>query len=238
MAGAHLDSWVAARRRGRQCRRQRGGDGGGAHPRAIGVRPKRTIRFALWTGEEQGLLGSLAYVEHHLATPPARDRPGPARLRATRPGATAGRSRRCPAIGDLAAYFNLDNGSGKIRGIYAEGNVAAVPIFQEWLAPFASMGATTVVDPHRPAAPTMSIMQAVGIPGFQFIQDPLDYGSRLHHTSLDTLRPPEGRGPAPGRGHPGERSCSTPPIATSRCRACRCRPSRGRATRSTIPPED
>lgn len=87
--------------------------------------------------------------------------------------------------GDLVAYFNLDNGSGKIRGINAEGNVAAAPIFQDWLEPFASMGASTVS--LRTSGGTDHVyMQTVGVPGYQFIQDPLDYGSRLHHTSIDS----------------------------------------------------
>jgi Zn-dependent M28 family amino/carboxypeptidase len=90
-----------------------------------------------------------------------------------------------PGHRDLVAYFNLDNGSGRIRGIHAEGNVAVVPIFQEWLAPFASMGATTVAI--QPTGGTDHVyLQSVGIPGYQFIPDPLDYGSRLHHTSIDT----------------------------------------------------
>ena len=123
---------------------------------ATGVRPKRTIRFALWAGEEQGMLGSLAYVEKHLAT---RGSPSDPR----RPGWQRyyGWANRWPitpqpGYGDLAAYFNIDNGSGKLRGIYAENNPAVVPIFREWLAPFASMGATHGGDPARPAAPTTS----------------------------------------------------------------------------------
>lgn len=184
MAGAHLDSWVA-------------GDGAADNGAgsamimeaarilaATGQRPRRTIRFALWAGEEQGLLGSLAYIESHLAT------------RGTPDGATGlklyeGWSNRWPITlrpghSQLAAYFNIDNGSGKLRGLYAENNPAVVPIFREWLAPFASFGASTVVV--RPTGGTDHVfMQAVGVPGFQFIQDPLDYDSRIHHTSLDTF---------------------------------------------------
>ncbi|HEX9931810.1 MAG TPA: M20/M25/M40 family metallo-hydrolase [Allosphingosinicella sp.] len=185
MAGAHLDSWVAA-------------DGAVDNAagsavvmeaarilRRLGLRPRRTIRFALWSGEEQGILGSLAYVERHLATRPPETNPARQRLR---PGQTwRHRWPITPRPGhrDLVAYFNLDNGSGRIRGIHAEGNVAAVPIFQEWLAPFASMGATSVSI--QPTTGTDHVhLQSVGIPGYQFIQDPLDYGSRLHHTSIDT----------------------------------------------------
>jgi hypothetical protein len=186
MAGAHLDSWVA---------------GDGAADNGAGtavvmeaarilsvlrVRPKRTIRFALWAAEEQGLLGSLAYTEKYLATR------APSGSTPDSPTEQFGRWRYrfpiTPQAGhkDLVAYFNIDNGSGKLRGIYAEGNVAAVPLLRDWLQPFASMGAKAVV-----AAPTGAtdhvFLQAVGLPGYQFIQDPLDYGSRVHHSSVDTF---------------------------------------------------
>jgi hypothetical protein len=185
MAGAHLDSWVAS-------------DGAVDNAagsavvmeaarilKTLGVKPKRTIRFALWSGEEQGLLGSLAYVDKHLAT---RALLGDAALDAM-PNNQTWRARwpvqPREGHGALSAYFNIDNGSGKIRGINAEGNVAAAPILQAWLEPFASMGASTVS--LRSAGSTDHVyMQSVGVPGFQFIQDPLDYGSRLHHTSIDS----------------------------------------------------
>ena len=194
MAGAHLDSWAAA-------------DGAADNAAgsamvmeaariiaASGIKPKRTIRFALWAGEEQSLYGSIAYIEKHLATRPAPDR----KLTddefyyswATRFPITT-----LPGHKDLAAYFNIDNGSGKIRGIYAENNMAAVPIFREWLAPFATMGAGSVVI-QKTGGTDHQFMQSVGIPAFQFIQDPLDYGSRVHHTQLDTydhLRAPDMR---------------------------------------------
>ena len=185
MAGAHLDSWVAS---------------DGAVDNAAGsavvmeaarilktlnVRPKRTIRFALWSGEEQGILGSLAYVDRHLATRAPSNDPALANLPNNRTWRSRWPIEPREGYRDLVAYFNLDNGSGKIRGINAEGNVAAVPIFQEWLAPFASMGATTVS--LRPSGGTDHVyMQTVGVPGYQFIQDPLDYSSRLHHTSIDS----------------------------------------------------
>jgi carboxypeptidase Q len=184
MAGAHFDSWVA-------------GDGAADNGagsvavmeaarilRQIGVKPRRTIRFALWSGEEQGLFGSLNYVNQHLARRP---------FAVTENGITnylkwgnAYPVSLLPGYGDLKAYFNIDNGSGKLRGIYAEGNAAAAPMLRDWLSPFASMGAGTVV-----AGPTggtdHEFFQAVAIPGFQFIQDPLDYESRVHHSSIDTL---------------------------------------------------
>jgi hypothetical protein len=184
MAGAHLDSWVA-------------GDGAadnGAGTAMImeaarilsrlGVKPKRTIRFALWAGEEQGLLGSLAYVENHFAT-----RGGNAT--ATGLARYQGWANRWPIStkpewAKMAAYFNIDNGSGKLRGIFAENNPAVVPIFKDWLEPFNSMGASSVVI-RKTGGTDHVFMQAVGLPGFQFIQDPLDYGSRIHHTSIDTF---------------------------------------------------
>ncbi|MHC9084390.1 M20/M25/M40 family metallo-hydrolase [Luteimonas sp. RIT-PG2_3] len=185
MAGAHLDSWVASDGA------QDNAAGSAVIMEAarilstLGVKPKRTIRFALWSGEEQGILGSLDYVEKHLASRPPETNPD---LKTVNPYYTwDARWPITPGPGyrALSAYFNLDNGSGKIRGIHTEGNIAVVPIFQQWLAPFASMGATQVA-----AAPTGGtdhvVMQAVGIPGFQFIQDPLDYDSRIHHTSLDS----------------------------------------------------
>ncbi|GAA0869806.1 M28 family metallopeptidase [Brevundimonas basaltis] len=185
MAGAHFDSWAAA-------------DGAVDNAagtavvmeaarilKALNVRPKRTIRFALWNGEEQGLHGSLAYVDRHLAT---RAPLGDPELDAL-PNGQTWRARwpvqPRPGYSDLVAYFNIDNGSGRIRGINAEGNVAAAAVFEEWLKPFYSLGATTVS--LRPSGGTDHVyMQTVGVPGFQFIQDPLDYGSRLHHTSIDS----------------------------------------------------
>lgn len=186
MAGAHLDSWVA---------------GDGAADNGAGsamimeaarilstlkVKPKRTIRFALWAGEEQGLLGSLSYVERHFAT---RGNPNDPKL--TGLALYMGWSNRWPITtkpewSKMAAYFNIDNGSGKLRGIYAENNPAVVPIFREWLAPFNSMGASSVVI-RKTGGTDHVFMQAVGVPGFQFIQDPLDYDSRVHHSSIDTF---------------------------------------------------
>ena len=185
MAGAHLDSWVA-------------GDGAADNAagsavvmeaarilRVLGVRPKRTIRFALWSGEEQGLLGSLAYVDRHLASRPPESDPERARSNPNQTWRNRFPITPGPEHRDLVAYFNIDNGSGKFRGIHAEGNVAVMPIFQEWLAPFAGMGATNVAASTTGGTDHV-FMQSVGIPGYQFIQDPLDYGSRIHHTNLDT----------------------------------------------------
>lgn len=184
MAGAHFDSWAAAD----------GAVDNGAGSvvvmeaarilKTLGFKPKRTIRFVLWEGEEQGLLGSLAYAERHLVTRPEETDDGP-----------SWRNRypleKKKGYGDLKAYFNMDNGSGKFRGIYAEGNYEAVPLLKQWLSPFSNMDASTVVA--GPTGGTDHVyLQSVGIPAFQFIQDPLDYRSRLHHTNADTfdhLRP-------------------------------------------------
>jgi carboxypeptidase Q len=192
MAGAHLDSWVA-------------GDGAADNGAgsavvmeaarilaSVGSRPKRTIRFALWAGEEEGLLGSAAYVENHLARRPPPADPTEADLPPFF-GTDSYPVQTLPGFSELAGYFNIDNGSGKIRGIYAEGNFAVVPIFREWLAPFASVGANSVVA--EPTGGTDHVfLSRLGLPAFEFIQDPLDYGSRVHHTDLDTfdhLRPPD-----------------------------------------------
>jgi hypothetical protein len=184
MAGAHFDSWHAAD--------GATDDGAGSIVvmeaarilASLGVRPKRTIRFALWSGEEQALLGSMAYVERHVAT-----RPVDRSLSATEKFVNwNGYFPITPLAGynEMKAYFNLDNGAGRIRGIYAENNTAAAPLLRRWLAPFSSMGATAVVT-SRTGGTDHQMMAAIGLPAFQFIQDPLDYGSRTHHTSIDTL---------------------------------------------------
>lgn len=183
MAGAHLDSGAAA---------------DGASDNGAGVamvmeaarilatlpRPRRTIRFALWAGEEQGLLGSVAYAERHLASRGEADASLSPSVRAM------GWGDRMPFLplpgwSALSAYFNLDNGSGKTRGIYAENNIAVVPIFRAWLAPFAAMGATTVAIQRTGGTDHVAFNMA-GVPGFQFIQDWTDY-PRLHHSSMDTV---------------------------------------------------
>ncbi|WP_129782115.1 M28 family peptidase [Peristeroidobacter soli] len=185
MAGAHLDSWIASDGA------QDNAAGSAVVMEAariltrLGLKPKRTIRFALWNGEEQGLYGSFNYTERHLVSRPPLTDPARAALPAystwnLRWPVTPG-----PDYNALAAYFNLDNGSGKIRGIFAEGNIAATPILKTWLAPFASMGADSVVAMTTSGTDHVP-MSAVGIPGFQFVQDPLDYSSRIHHTSIDS----------------------------------------------------
>lgn len=184
MAGGHFDSWHAAD----------GATDDGAGSIVVmeaarilanlGVRPKRTIRFALWSGEEQGLLGSMAYVERYIAARPVDRSLSPLAQFVNWNGYFP----ITPLAGyrDMKAYFNLDNGAGRIRGIYAENNTAAAPLLQRWLSPFSSMGASAVVT-SRTGGTDHQMMAAIGMPAFQFIQDPLDYGSRTQHTSLDTL---------------------------------------------------
>jgi hypothetical protein len=164
MIGAHLDSWHS---------------GTGATDNAAGsavmieamrilktlnLRLDRTVRLALWSGEEQGILGSRAYVAEHFA---ARE---DMRLK--------------PEHARLSGYFNVDNGSGKIRGVYLQGNDAMRPIFQAWLKPFEDLGATTISIRNTGGTDHLSF-DAVGLPGFQFIQDPLEYDSRTHHSNMD-----------------------------------------------------
>jgi len=132
---------------------------------ALNVHPRRTIRIALWSGEEQGLFGSRNYVKNHFGDPAKME------LK--------------PEQAKVSAYYNLDNGSGKIRGVYLQGNKAAGPIFQEWLKPFNDMGAKTITINNTGGTDHLSF-DAIGIPGFQFIQDALEYDTRTHHTNMDT----------------------------------------------------
>lgn len=165
MIGGHLDSWHGAT----------GATDNAAGSavmmeamrilKTIGYKPKRTIRIALWSSEEQGLFGSRGYVAAHFGDPKTME------LK--------------PEQKTLDAYYNLDNGTGKIRGIYLQGDSAAGPIFQAWLAPFKDLGATTVTVSNTGGTDHQSF-DAVGLPGFQFIQDAMDYGTRTHHSNQDT----------------------------------------------------
>jgi carboxypeptidase Q len=164
MMGAHLDSWHAGT----------GATDNGAGSavmleafrilEALRLPLARTVRLALWSGEEQGLFGSRGYVKQHFADPVTMA------LR--------------PEHAKLSAYFNLDNGTGRIRGVYLQGNDMARPVFEGWLAPFKDEGAGTVTLRNTGGTDHLSF-DAVGLPGFEFIQDPLDYMSRTHHSSLD-----------------------------------------------------
>ncbi len=147
--------------------------------------PRRTIRVALWSGEEQGLLGSKAYVAAHFATRPEPTDPEQRKLpewlrKPTWPITVK------PEHAKLAAYFNLDNGAGKVRGVYAEKNAAVVPVFESWIAPLKDLGVTTITMRDTTGSDHESF-DRVGLPGFQFIQDELQYESRTHHTNLDTF---------------------------------------------------
>lgn len=184
MLGAHLDSW-------------HGGTGAADNAagvavmmeamrilKAVGAKPKRTIRVALWSGEEQGLIGSQAYVAKHFARYPEPTDPEQKTLPASLREPT-GPLQKQRDYGNFAAYFNMDNGSGRFRGIYAQENSAVVPIFQAWLQPFNDVGATTVVTRNTGGTDHQSF-DRVGLPGFQFIQDRLDYSTNVHHSNLDT----------------------------------------------------
>ena len=133
--------------------------------KSLGVQPRRTIRIALWSGEEQGLFGSRNYVKNHFADPATMQ------LK--------------PEHAKVSAYFNLDNGSGKIRGVYLQGNKYVAEIFHSWLSPFNDMGAKTITLSNTGGTDHLAF-DAVGIPGFQFIQDELEYDTRTHHTNMDT----------------------------------------------------
>jgi Zn-dependent M28 family amino/carboxypeptidase len=185
IAGAHLDSWHA----GTGATDNAAGCAVAMEAvrilKALGVRPRRTIRIGLWSGEEQGLLGSRAHVTNHFATIPVSEDPEqqdlPVRMRSF-----AGEVEPKADHAKFSAYFNLDNGSGKIRGIWSQENAAATPIFEAWLAPFHDLGAGTVTT-RNTRGTDHQVFDRVGLPGFQFIQDGLDYWSRTHHTNMDVL---------------------------------------------------
>ncbi len=165
MIGAHFDSWHTGT----------GATDNGAGSavmievmrilKALNLPMDRTVRIGLWSGEEEGLYGSKAYVKAHFGDPKTME------LK--------------PEQANLDAYLNLDNGSGKIRGVYLQGNDAARPLFEKMLTPFHDMGARTVTLKNTGGTDHLSF-DAVGLPGFQFIQDPLDYGTVTHHSDMDT----------------------------------------------------
>lgn len=184
MVGAHLDSWHT---------------GTGATDNAgncavvmealrilkeSGLEPRRTIRAALWSGEEQGLLGSRDYVERYIATRPETTDPEQLALPTWARDSTWP-IEPLPGHSKISAYFNLDYGAGRIRGLYAQENAAIVPVFEAWLAPFADLGADNVTMENASGTDHLSF-DRVGVPAFQFIQDGMDYMSRTHHTNVDT----------------------------------------------------
>jgi Zn-dependent M28 family amino/carboxypeptidase len=134
-----------------------------------GKGPRRTIRIGLWSGEEQGLLGSRAYVSKHFAVRAGRGEP-PSKL--------------LPEHKKLSGYFNLDNGTGKIRGVYLQGNEAIAPIFRAWLHPFSDLGASTLTLNNTGGTDHLAY-DRIGLPGFQFIQDPVAYSTQTHHSNMD-----------------------------------------------------
>jgi carboxypeptidase Q len=183
MLGAHLDSWHTGT----------GATDNGAGTivmmeavrilKALDLKPRRTIRIALWTGEEQGLLGSQNYVQQHFGSRPAMDDPGmkgmPTLLRRE-----AGAVTVKPEQARISAYFNVDNGTGKLRGVYLQENAAVASIFEAWMQPFKDLGMTTLTMRNTGGTDHLSF-DAVGIPGFQFIQDPIEYETRTHHSNMD-----------------------------------------------------
>lgn len=164
MIGAHLDSWQA----GTGATDNASGSAVMLEAirilKALGVQPRRTIRIGLWSGEEQGLLGSRGYVKKTFADP-ANMQP-------------------LTQHEKFSAYYNIDNGTGKIRGIYLQGNADCKDIFSAWLEPFKDLGATTVTISNTGGTDHQAF-DAVGLPGFQFIQDPIEYDTRTHHSNMD-----------------------------------------------------
>ena len=183
MIGAHMDSWHA----GTGATDNAAGTAVAMEAmrilKALDVHPRRTVRVGLWSGEEQGLLGSRAYVSEHFASRPEPTDPEqkalPRYLRSDQ-----GPLSVKPGHARLSAYFNMDNGTGRIRGIYAQQNAAAVPIFEAWLRPFSDLGANTVTM-RGTGGTDHQAFDSVGLPGFQFIQDEADYSTRTHHTNMD-----------------------------------------------------
>ena len=185
MVGGHLDSWASAT----------GATDNGAGSvvameavrilKALDVHPRRTIRIALWSGEEQGLFGSKGYVSQHFGSYPLATDADSMKLPEFIRKA-AGPVETKPEWKTLDAYFNVDNGTGKIRGVYLQGNAAVEPIYRQWIAPLKDLGVTTITMRNTGGTDHLSF-DAVGLPGFQFIQDPADYESRTHHSNMDTF---------------------------------------------------
>jgi Zn-dependent M28 family amino/carboxypeptidase len=183
MLGGHLDSWASGT----------GATDNGAGTivameavrilKALNIQPRRTIRIALWSGEEEGLFGSRGYVKNHYGSFPLSTDPDQVKLPEYIRKA-AGPIETKPEWKDLDVYFNVDNGSGRIRGIYLQGNAAAAPIFAQWIAPLKDLAVTTITMANTGGTDHLSY-DAVGLPGFQFIQDSLDYESRTHHSNQD-----------------------------------------------------
>jgi carboxypeptidase Q len=183
MLGGHMDSWHSGT----------GATDNGAGVavameavrilQALNLKPRRTIRVGLWSGEEQGLLGSRAYVAEHFGKfeTPAAATPSPAPSPAPTPKLLTK-----PEYEKFSGYFNLDNGTGKIRGVYLQGNEGVRSLFREWLMPFRDMGAATLSISNTGGTDHLSF-DAIGLPGFQFIQDEIEYDTRTHHSNQDVF---------------------------------------------------
>jgi len=184
MVGGHLDSWIS---------------GTGATDNAAGsvvameavrilkaldLKPRRTIRIALWSGEEQGLFGSQGYVKQHFGNFAEPEHPDPAGTPSFM--RRRGKLTTTPEWEKLDAYYNLDNGTGKVRGVYTQENYAIAPIFAQWIAPLKDLGVATISYRNTGGTDHLSY-DAVGLPGFQYIQDPMDYETRTHHSDMDTF---------------------------------------------------
>jgi carboxypeptidase Q len=196
MLGGHIDSWHAG------TGATDDGTGVAAAMEAVRIlktlklQPRRTIRIGLWSGEEQGLLGSRAYVTRHFGeytevknaeeTSQSKDQGKNEQAAKTAP-ADATPERKLVRQGEyekFSVYFNFDEGSGKIRGIFLQGNEAARPIFRRWMEPFTDLGAETLTLENAGGTDHLSF-NAIGLPGFHFIQDPIEYWSRTHHSNAD-----------------------------------------------------
>ncbi len=182
MLGGHMDSWHA----GTGATDNGAGVAVGMEAvrilQALKLTPRRTIRIALWSGEEQGLIGSRYYVMQHFGTL------GDGTLEAFRSGSSnqspPPKLNPKPDYEKFSAYFNLDNGTGKIRGVYMQGNEQVRPLFRQWLAPFREMGASTLSISNTGGTDHLSF-DTIGLPGFQFIQDEIEYETRTHHSNQD-----------------------------------------------------
>ncbi len=183
MVGGHLDSWASGT----------GATDNGAGTivamevmrilNALHVQPRRTIRVGLWTGEEEGEFGSYGYVKQHFGNVPLSTAPDQVKLPDFLRKA-AGPVELKPEQQKISGYFNLDNGTGKVRGIYLQENAAVGPIFQQWMAPLSDLGVSTITM-RNTGGTDHEAFDSVGVPGFQFIQDQLDYGARTHHSNMD-----------------------------------------------------
>ncbi len=183
MLGGHMDSWHS----GTGATDNGAGVAVGMEAvrilQALNLKPRRTIRVGLWSGEEQGLLGSRAYVAEHFGrfeistpgTPAPASNPAPGPKLLTK-----------PEYHKFSAYFNLDNGTGKIRGVYLQGNEGVRSLFREWLMPFRDMGAATLSISNTGGTDHLAF-DAIGLPGFQFIQDEIEYDTRTHHSNQDVF---------------------------------------------------